>query len=144
MPEDTTTQCLLFPGISSKKVVACFDQQQGSSDGGAILLKAADRRYGLIDALASCLHDERQAGKIEHTLQELLAQRVFGIACGYADANDAARLADDPIHKLLLGRDPAAGQDSASQPALSRFENAIDTKELYRMSEALAFEQRRC
>lgn len=138
MPEDTTTQCLLFPGISPKNVVACFDQRQGSSDGGAILLKAADRRYGLIDGLASCLHDERQAGKIDHTLQELLAQRVFSIACGYADANDAARLADDPIHKLLLGRDPIAGKDLASQPTLSRFENAIDTKELYRMSEALA------
>ena len=68
MPEDTTTQCLLFPGISSQKVVACFDQHQGSSDGGAILLKAANRRYGLIEALASCLQDERQAGKIEHTL----------------------------------------------------------------------------
>ena len=138
MPEDTTTQCLLFPGISSQKVVACFDQHQGSSDGGAILLKAANRRYGLIEALASCLRDERQAGKIEHTLEELLAQRVFSIACGYPDANDAARLADDPIHKLLLDRDPIEGGDLASQPTLSRFENAIDTKELYRMSEALA------
>lgn len=138
MPEDTTTQCLLFPDISPKKVVACFDQQQGSSDGGAILLKAANRRYGLIEVLASCLLDERQAGKIEHTLEELLAQRVFSIACGYPDANDAARLAADPIHKLLLDRDPIGGGDLASQPTLSRFENAIDTKELYRMSEALA------
>ena len=138
MPEDTTTQCLLFPDLSSKKVVACFDQHQGSSDGGAILLKAANRRYGLIEALASCLQDERQAGKIEHTLEELLAQRVFSIACGYPDANDAARLAADPIHKLLLDRDPIGGGDLASQPTLSRFENAIDSKELYRMSEALA------
>ena len=138
MPEDTTTQCLLFPDISSKKIVACFDQHHGSSDGGAILLKAANRRYGLIEALASCLQDERQAGKIEHTLEELLAQRVFSIACGYPDANDAARLAADPIHKLLLDRDPIGGDDLASQPTLSRFENAIDTKELYRMSEALA------
>jgi hypothetical protein len=129
---------LLFPDISSKKVVACFDQRHGSSDGGAILLKAANRRYGLIEALASGLQDERQAGKIEHTLEELLAQRVFSIACGYPDANDAARLAADPIHKLLLDRDPIGDDDLASQPTLSRFENAIDTKELYRMSEALA------
>lgn len=138
MSDDTTTQCLLFPDIFAKRVVACFDQRQGSSDGGALLLKAADRRYGLIASLASCLRDERQAGKIEHTLEELLAQRVFAIACGYADANDAARLASDPMHKLLLGRDPVAGNDLASQPTLSRFENAIDTKELYRLSEALA------
>ena len=138
MSDDTTTQCLLFPNIFPKRVVARFDQRLGSSDGGALLLKAADRRYGLIACLASCLQDERQAGKIDHTLEELLAQRVFAIACGYPDANDAARLAADPIHKLLLGRDPLAGNDLASQPTLSRFENAIDPKELYRMSEALA------
>jgi len=136
--DDNTTQCLLFPDLFPKSVVARFDQRQGSSDGGAILLKAADRRYELIAILASCLRDERQAGKVDHTLEELLAQRVFAIACGYPDANDAARLAADPIHKLLLGRDPVAGNDLASQPTLSRFENAVDTKELYRMSEALA------
>ena len=138
MADDTTTQCLLFPNIFRKSVVARFDQRQSSSDGGALLLKAADRRYGLIASLASCLRDERQAGKIEHTLEELLAQRVFAIACGYPDANDAARLAGDPIHKLLLDRDPVAGNDLASQPTLSRFENAVDTKELYRLSEVLA------
>ena len=138
MNDHNTTQCLLFPEIFAKPTVLQFDQRQGSSDGGAILLKAADRRYGLIACLASCLQDERQAGKIDHTLEELLAQRVFAIACGYPDANDAARLATDPIHKLLLGRDPVAGNDLASQPTLSRFENAIDTKELYRLSEALA------
>ena len=138
MSDNITTQCLLFPGIFPKPVVARFDQRQGSSDGGALLLKAADRRYGLIASLAHCLKDERQAGKIDHTLEDLLAQRVFGIACGYADANDAARLAADPIHKLLVGRDPITGHNLASQPTLSRWENAMDTKELYRMSEALA------
>lgn len=138
MNDDSTTQCLLFANIFPKPVVAQFDQRQGSSDGGALLLKAADRRYGLIACLASCLQDERQPGKIDHTLEELLAQRVFAIACGYPDANDAARVAGDPIHKLLLGRDPVEGNDLASQPTLSRFENAIDTKELYRLSEALA------
>jgi Transposase DDE domain group 1 len=136
--DDSTTQCLLFPEIVSKPVVARFDQQQGSSDGGAILLKAADRQYGLTAGLASCLQDERQPGKIDHSLEELLAQRVFAIACGYPDANDAARLATDPIHKLLLDRDPIAGTDLASQPTLSRFENAVGSKELYRLSEALA------
>jgi Transposase DDE domain group 1 len=136
--DDNTTQCLLFPGIFPKHVVAQFDQRQGSSDGGALLLKAADRRYGLIACLASCLQDERQTGKIDHTLEELLAQRVFAIACGYPDANDAARLAADPIHKLLLDRDPIEGTDLASQPTLSRFENAVGPKELYRLSEALA------
>ncbi|MGC2461742.1 MAG: IS1380 family transposase [Steroidobacteraceae bacterium] len=103
-----------------------------------MLLKVADRQYGLIACLASCLQDERQPGKIDHSLEELLAQRVFAIACGYPDANDSARLAADPIHKMLLDRDPVAGRDLASQPTLSRFENAIGPKELYRLGEALA------
>jgi hypothetical protein len=135
---DTTTQCLLFPGIFSKPVVAQFDQRQGSSDGGAVLLKAADRRLGLTEALAACLVDQRQPGKVEHETEELLAQRIYGIACGYADANDAARLAADPVHKLLVERDPVEGADLASQPTLSRFENAPDRKQLYRLAEALA------
>jgi Transposase DDE domain group 1 len=136
--EQTITQCVLFPGIFERPVVVKFDQAESSSDGGAILLKAADRRYGLLACLASCLQDERQPGKIDHSLEELLAQRVFAMACGYPDANDAARLATDPIHKLLLDRDPIAGTNLASQPTLSRFENAVGHKELYRLSEALA------
>ena len=138
MSDDSTTQCLLFPGIFRKPVVAQFDQRDGSSDGGALLLKAADGHMGLLDELTACLQDQRQAGKVDHSLRELVAQRVFSIACGYPDANDSARLASDPIHKLLLDRDPVEGKDLASQPTLSRFENGVGIKELYRMSEALA------
>ena len=138
MNEHTTTQCLLFPGIFKRPVVAKFDQVQGSSDGGAILLKAADRRLGLTEALAACLEDERQAEKVRHEMRELLTQRVMAIACGYEDCNDAAPLASDPVHKLLVGRDPVKGEDLASQPTLSRFENSADRKELFRMAEALA------
>ena len=138
MDEHTTTQYVMFPGIFKRPVVAKFDQVQGSSDGGAILLKAADRRLGLTEALAACLEDERQAGKVRHEIQELLTQRVMAIACGYEDCNDAASLATDPVHKLLVGRDPVKGEDLASQPTLSRFENSVDRKELFRMSETLA------
>jgi len=115
-----------------------INQQNGSSDGGAILLKAADRRYGLIQAWTGCLRDKRQVGKVDHSLRELLAQRVFSIACGYPDANDSARLSADPIHKMLLERDPIGGRNLASQPTLSRFENSIRPRELYRLGEALA------
>ena len=59
MIDFTTTQCLLFPEIFAKHAVMQFDQRQGSSDGGAILLKAAKRRYGLIGGLAGCLRDQR-------------------------------------------------------------------------------------
>src|ERR1035441_7261978 len=134
----TTTECLLLPEIFAKPAVLHFDQRQGSSDGGAILLKAAERCYGLIGGLAGCLEDERQAGKVDPPLEQLFAQRVFSIACGYPDANDSARLGSDPIHKMLLDRDPVTGLDPASQPTLSRFENSVDCKQLYRMGEALA------
>jgi hypothetical protein len=138
MSDDSTTQCLLFPGSFCKPVVAKFDQREGSSDGGALLLKAADRHYDLVAGVASCLRDERQAGKVDHSLRELVGQRVFSIACGYPDANDSARLSEDPIHKLLLDRDPIEGRDLASQPTLSRFENRVGVKELYRLGEFLA------
>jgi len=135
---DTIPQTVLFPDLFDKPLVATFDQPDASSDGGAVLLKAAEARYGLIDGFARCLVDDRQPGKVQHTLRDLLAQRIFGLACGHADANDADRLADDPIHKLLLGRDPVAGDPLASQPTISRFENRVGVQELYALGCELA------
>src|SRR5437899_6166058 len=122
----------------SKPIIARFDQPQASSDGGAILLKAVDDRLGLTWRLACAIRDRRQPGKVAHPLRDLLRQRVFGLACGYADCNDAARLVDDPIHKLLLDRDPLDGAGLGSQPTLSRFENAVGRADLYRLGTALA------
>jgi len=133
-----TTQCVIFPELFSKPVVAQFDQRHSSSDGGAVLLKAADNRLRLTERLAECVDDRRDPAKITHEISELVRQRIFAMACGYADCNDAARLADDPIHKLLVGRDPIEGEALASQPTLSRFENNVTRKELYRMGDALA------
>ena len=138
MINSTTTQTVLFEDVADKPVVARFDQEHSSSDGGALLLKAADQRLGLSRRLGSCLVDKRQQGKVLHSNQQLWAQRLFGIACGCADGNDAARLSDDPIFKLLSGRDPVCGDALASQPTLSRFENGARAGELLRMSEALA------
>src|SRR5260370_10173600 len=138
MSDDSTTQCMLCPGTFRKPIVAQFDQREGSSDGGALLLKAADRHYDLVAGLSSCLRDDRQAGKGDHSLRELVAQRVFSIACGYPDANDYARRSVVTIHKLLLDRDPIEGRALASQPTLSRFENGVGVKELYRAGELLA------
>ncbi len=131
-------QTILFPDLFAKPLIAQFDTPQLTSDGGAILLKAIDDRLGLTAALAGCLRDGRQAGKVEHDLPALIRQRCFGLACGYPDANDAARLKDDPVHKLLLGRDPETGPPLASQPTLSRFENGVTAPDLLRLSYALA------
>ncbi len=119
-------------------VVARFDQAHASTDGGALLLKALDERLGLTERVAACLTDPRQPGKVRHELIELVRQRVFGLACGYADCNDAARLAHDPLHKLLLDRDPLAGPALASQPTLSRFENTVGRRELFALGQELA------
>ncbi len=67
MIDFTTTECLLFPEMFPKRAVLQFDQRQGSSDGGAILLKGGERRYGLMASLAGCLEDKRQAGKVDHS-----------------------------------------------------------------------------
>jgi len=121
-----------------KPIIARFDQPHASSDGGALLLKLVDDRLTLTAQVARALRDRRQPGKIAHSLCDLVRQRVFGLACGYADCNDAARLADDPIHKLLLDRDPLAGPALGSQPTLSRFENAVRRADLYRFGLAVA------
>jgi hypothetical protein len=119
-------------------VVARFDQAQASTDGGVVLLKALDDQLQLTDQLAGCLVDRRDPDKIRHPLRDLLRQRIFGLACGYEDANDAARLADDPLHKLAVGRDPVTGAALASQPTLSRLENAASPRALYRMGRMVA------
>jgi len=134
---DSTTQGVLFAELFNRPLTAIFDVPNASSDGGAVLLKAADRRLGLLTRMAGALVDDRQAGKVRHALADLLGQRVYGLALGYEDANDAARLADDPMHKLLLGRDPITGGALASQPTLSRFENDVTRADLLRMSTAL-------
>src|SRR2546425_351512 len=136
------TECIAqvrleFEGLG-KPVGARFDTPHASSDGGAILLKGIDTQLGLTKRLAACLDDPRQPGKVQHQTLELLRQRVFGLACGYADCNDAARLADDALHKLLLERDPLAGPALASQPTLSRFENTVGRRELIAMGHVLA------
>lgn len=138
MSNDTTRQGVLFKGLTKKPVTARFDQEYASSDGGAILLKACDERLGLSAAMSACLRDDRQQAKVHHSYRQFFQQRMFGIACGYADGNDAARLADDPMFKLLTGRDPIQGSALASQASLSRFENAPRSADLLRMSEALA------
>ena len=101
--------------MASKAVVAKFDQDHASSDGGAILLQACDRRLRLTDALIGGIRDPRQSGKIRHRIGDLVLQRLYAIACGYPDGNDAGRLGADPIQKLLCGRDPLRGENLASR-----------------------------
>ena len=128
---DTISQTVLFPDLFDKPLVATFDQQHASSDGGAVLLKAAERQYGLIDGFAECLVDDRQPGKVRHTLADLLGQRIFGIACGHPDGNDGDRLADDPIHRYcqvdekLVDRPPRYWAQARREPAMLGIRNGL-------------------
>ena len=138
MGEITTTQCCLFEEGFGRPLHVAFDEPSASSDGGAVLLAAADRRLGLTESLAECLQDWRQSGKVRHTLVDLLRERVMALACGYQDTNDAARLAEDPVLKLAVGRDPLSGDALASQPTLCRFERGVGPREQVRFGTALA------
>lgn len=132
-----TQQGVLFEGLSSKAVVVEFTARSQSSEGGLPLLAKIDRRLGLTARLAGVLWEQRAAERVEHELPEMVRQRVFSIALGYADGNDAARMGVDPLVKLACGRAPDAGASLASQPTLSRFERGRDGRELVGMARAL-------
>jgi hypothetical protein len=135
--DESARQTVLFSDLFDKPLVAAFDQPHNSSDGGAVLLAAVDRRLGLTDALAGVLTDPRDPRMVRHHVRDLIAQRVFGLACGYPDAKDSDALAHDPVQKLLLGRDPVTGARLASQPTLSRGENRVSPRLLRRLGSAL-------
>ena len=84
---------VLFDELYPKRTRISFDEPTTSSDGGVVLLNGADGLLGLTDVFARFIDDPRQPGKIEHTVEQLVRQRIFGIACGYSDCNDSARLA---------------------------------------------------
>jgi len=127
-------QAVLFKDLYDKPVSVEFTQPKQSSDGGVVLLDAIDKKLGLTARVVGALRDFRQAGKVIHGLEELVRQRIFAIACGYPDCDEAGRLRHDPAMKLVCRqRDHAL----ASQPTLSRFENSVRRTDLLRMGYAL-------
>jgi hypothetical protein len=124
----------MFEELCDKPVCVEFTAPDQSSDGGALLLRAADEEMGLTESMARALRDPRQAGKVRHSFHQMTRERVIGIGCGYPDANDAARLGKDPVMLIVCER---RGESLASQPTLSRFENALTSTDLLRMAHAL-------
>jgi hypothetical protein len=115
---------------------AAFDAGRLTSDGGLPWLAEADGALGLCEALAAEVPEWRR-GPVRHSLATLVRQRVYQIACGYEDQDDADVLRSDPLLKLACGRLPESGADLASQPTLSRLENAVDRGACYRLARAL-------
>jgi hypothetical protein len=126
-----------FPAVSHRLVTARFDGGDLSSDAGVVLLAEAERHTDIIGALAHSLVDTRQSHKVQHSLEDLIRARVFGICCGYEDANDLSNLRHDPAFKLACDRLPETGRALASQSSISRLENRIGAKDLVRAAYAL-------
>jgi hypothetical protein len=129
---------LCFPPVAGHTVRADFEGGALSSDFGALLLREVDRQIGLTERLAAAIHAKRSQSYIDHPLRDLLAQRIYQIASGYADGNDANSLRHDPLFKLGLERRPLdPAHDLASAPTFSRLEHQVDRKDLYRLTSAL-------
>jgi hypothetical protein len=130
-------QPLRFASLGSRRVEADFNAGALTTDAGALLLREADRRLGLLDALDRALPDPRNPDLITHPQRALLAQRVFGIACGYEDLNDHQHLRDDPLWQALAECSPDPQQPLASPPTLCRLENRAHRRALFEMSRVL-------
>ena len=125
---------LTFDFHPRQDVVADFHGGLISSDAGLLPIRQLDERLGWTAAVADVLDDTRQAGKVGHDLLAIVRQRLFGLVAGYEDANDHTRLRNDPILQTVAGRDR---RPLASQPTLSRFENAAGARQVAQLNRLL-------
>jgi len=138
---DFTPEQLRFPPAAGFTVRADFTGGEVSSDLGALLLAAVDRRIGLVDRLVEAVADSRHPSYITHSMRDLLTQRVFQIASGYEDGNDANTLRHDPLFKLAAGRAPLNADNAlACGATVSRLEGALRRRDIYRMARALVLQ----
>jgi hypothetical protein len=132
----SATATIRFPVPAAVPLEAGFDGGRLTSDGGLPWLAQVEAALALCAAFAAVIPEWRR-GPVRHRLDTLIRQRVFQIACGYEDQDDADALRSDPLLKLVCGQLPETGHDLASQPTLSRLENAVDRKSCYRLALAL-------
>jgi len=100
-----------FQGLGNRTVTARFDGGAITSDAGGLLLREVEAKTGILRRFAACFTDHRDPDRVEHTVYELLAQRVFALALGYEDLNDHDALRHDPLLAVLVGKDDPTGQD---------------------------------
>jgi hypothetical protein len=123
---------ITFDFFTSKPIVVELSAAQVSSDGGLLPFRQLDEEVGLTRQFVEALVDRRHVGYVDHTFLEMTRMRIYGIIADYPDQNDHDVLRSDPIFKLICDRS-IEGDDLASQPTLSRFENAIDTGCFFRL-----------
>jgi len=133
-----TSKQLRFPTVDGLSVRGHFDGGAMSSDFGSLLIAGVDRQIGLTARLADALADKLHGSYITHVMHDLHKQRIYQQATGYEDGNDSDYLRTDPMFKLAVGRKLLdEGNELASQPTVSRLENAATRKDVYRMSRAM-------
>jgi hypothetical protein len=110
MATECNSSYLDFPMLGSREVLADFDGGDSSSDGGALLLRETERLTGIIRQFAACFTDHRNPGLVEHTVGELIAQRVYALALGYEDLNDHDDLRRDPLLATVVGKGDPTGK----------------------------------
>jgi hypothetical protein len=120
-----------FEACGAREIVARFDGGTISSDGGALLLRQTDRRLNLLPRLAGCFLDARNQELVKHSVQEMLSQRIYGLALGYEDINDHELLRTDPLFGVLAGREEA-GEALAGKSTLNRMELGTGAKDRYK------------
>lgn len=125
---------LTFSFFRTRRLTVDFDGGEITSDAGLLLIRQADNSLQLTAALAGCIEDRRDVRYADHDLRTLLRQRLYQIVAGYEDCNDANLLRRDPALKAACDR-LLSDKDLASQPTLSRLENAVTTKDLRRMGQ---------
>jgi hypothetical protein len=112
-----TTKCngklFEFHPLGTREVRGGFDGGTISSDGGGLLLREVEKRTGIVKRFAACFRDHREAERVEHTVRELVAQRVYGLALGYEDLNDHDELRRDPLLAVLVEKEDATGERRA-------------------------------
>lgn len=131
------TQCntqLTFQHYKKKTLTVDFQGGDITSDAGLLLIRQADDALGLIRGLSGCIYDKRDSRYADHDMDTLLRQRAYQIVAGYEDCNDADLLRKDPALKAACDR-LLSDADLASQPTLSRLENSVTIKDLYRIGE---------
>ncbi len=120
-----------FEANGKREIVARFDGGTISSDGGAFLLRQTDKRLNLLPRLAECFLDGRNQEQVEHTLLEMLSQRIYGLALGYEDINDHEQLRKDPVFGILAGREELE-QPLAGKSTLNRMELGAGAQDRYK------------
>jgi hypothetical protein len=121
-----------FAAHFSRQVVARFDGGTITTDGGGLLLRETDRRLNLLPRLAECFLDGRNPVFVEHSVQELVSQRIYGLALGYEDLNDHEQLRQDPLLRMLAGKADVADSPLAGKSTLNRLELSDGTPSRYK------------